>query len=314
MTPQDTAALLQAFDKRKALHTRTNAMRLVNGLGDGMDGIIVELYAKHAVIYVYQSEWLDYLSDLKEHLIKNFPLEYLIVKDRTKTASSVSSDIGSQVLIDGASKTTVLEYGLKFDVDLNDGLNSGLFLDMRANRRLLGEMCANKKVLNCFAYTCSFGVHARSNGAKEVLNVDLSRNYLNRGRINYELNNLEPGRGEFLSFDAVEFLEKAVKKDNLFDVIIIDPPSFARNDKKTFQIGRDLEALLKNTFKVLTAGGTLLVSTNFSEMKHTDLAGIIKKATSGRSFKSMDRLGQDEDFPGTNEFRESYLVGFLVKL
>ncbi len=304
-----TALFKAAFEKRIPLREHTNALRLVNGRGDGLDGLILEEYNGHFVAQAFESRWVAQAELIAEIVRTHFKPQCLLLKDRSTTASSAADDITSRFLIKGASQTTVQEYGLSFAVDVHDGLNAGLFLDMRANRRMAGAVCKDKKVLNCFSYTCSFGVHARANGAAEVLNVDLSRNYLKRGQDNYALNKFAPGRGEFLCFDAVEFLEKAVKKANCFDVIIIDPPSFARGDKKTFQVKRDLPALLDNAVKVITPGGHILVSTNFNGIAHTDLKGMLKHAADSRPIKDMAPIGQDKDFPGTNTFKESYLAG-----
>ncbi len=312
MADRDIVSLLKAaFDQRKPLCKVTDAMRLVNGKGDGLEGLIIDRYAGHFAVYVFDCRWQNLLPQVQAALEENFTVGYLIVKDRSTTASSAADNIPAKVLVQAPPVTIVQEYGLNFEVDLNDGLNAGLFLDMRANRHRIGKLCRSKKVLNCFAYTCAFGVHARANGATEVVNVDLSRNYLNRGRRNYAFNKLPVGRGEFLCFDAAAFLSKAVKKDNRFDVIILDPPSFARNGAKTFQVGRDVPKLIEDAVGVVEEGGTLFVSTNFTGIGHSDLERMIKK--NGRPAKHLERWSQDVDFPGSNTFKESYLVGIWAK-
>jgi 23S rRNA (cytosine1962-C5)-methyltransferase len=124
------------------------------------------------------------------------PAEYLIIKTRR------GLDIKAEVLIGADPCTIVEEHGIKFKVNLNDGLNCGLFLDMRRNRWMVGRASQHAKVLICFSYTCSFGVHARVGGAREVINTDISRKILERGKNNYQLNALSTAAGEFIKAES----------------------------------------------------------------------------------------------------------------
>jgi 23S rRNA (cytosine1962-C5)-methyltransferase len=188
-----------------------------------------------------------------------------------------------------------------------------LFLDMRQNRWMAGQAAKGKKVLNCFAYTCSFGVHARVGGAREVINTDISRKILERGKNNYQLNDLSAAAGEFIKADSSFFLQRAFKKRNYFDVIILDPPSFSRYEGTVFQVKRDLPGLMALATAVLNPAGYLLVTTNYSEMSHADLERMLFGGLNGRRVAHIQRVGQDEDFRGSNSFKESFLVGLWVK-
>ena len=114
-------------------------------------------------------------------------------------------------------------------------------------------------------------------GAREVINTDISRKILERGKNNYQLNALSAAAGEFIKADSVAFLQRAFKKGNGFDVIILDPPSFARHEGKVFQVKRDLPKLIALAVAVLNPGGSLLVTTNYSEISHADLERILAK-------------------------------------
>jgi 23S rRNA (cytosine1962-C5)-methyltransferase len=312
LNPKTYSLLNAALDKRKSLRRITNAVRIVNGLGDDLAGLIVEQYDKHFVAQIFQEYWLKEVQSLEDFLKKQFDVEYFIVKDRTQSALSNPEAMRFNTLIEKASSRTIVsENHLKFEVDLNDTLNTGLFLDMRANRLLVGEKCKNKKVLNSFSYTCSFGVYARAHGAKEVVNVDISKKILDKGRYNYELNGLLGSSLEFIRADAMDYFARAVKKDNRFDVIIIDPPSFARADKKIFNVQKDLSTLIANAGKVLNKDGSLFISTNFSELSHGKLEAIISKGT--QKPKKIIRLGQDKDFVGTGLTKESHLAALWVE-
>jgi 23S rRNA (cytosine1962-C5)-methyltransferase len=288
-------------------------VRLVNGFGDELDGLVLEQHGSHFVAQVFNERWLREKETLIS-FVKGMGAQYFIIKDRTQGASANPDAIKFDVLIPGDSTTVVEEYGVKFKVDLNDTLNTGLFLDMRANRHRVGEMSGDRKVLNLFAYSCAFGVHCRMNGALSVVNVDVSRKILDRARVNYELNGLVPEKNELIRADAVEYLERAVKKDNRFDMIILDPPSFARFEGRTFSVKKDLPCVLEMIVKILNPKGVLFVATNHSEMLHSNLQNIIKGAARGRQLKNVQCLGQDVDFPGTGFMAESCLTAVLAEL
>jgi 23S rRNA (cytosine1962-C5)-methyltransferase len=307
--------LAQACQKRAPLETVTNAVRLVNGYGDALDGLVVERYNRHFVVQILDTQWLKHCQDILDFLNAGAMADYLIVKNRTVSTSADPGAIQSTVWLDnGASNTIVHENGVKFSIELNDTLNSGLFLDMRANRARVAALAAGRKVLNCFSYTCAFGLHCRVKGAAAVVNVDVGKKSLERGRLNYELNGIVPSSNEFIRADAVEYLERAVKKNNCFDMIIIDPPSFARFDGKSFSVKKDLAPLIAAAVRVLDPRGVLFVATNYSGMEPENLADMINEAADRRPVASLLHLGQDQDYPGTGLMPESYLAAVLAEL
>ena len=304
-----------ALQKRQSVKRYTNALRLVNGLGDGLKGLVLEQYDRYFVAQIFCERWLREKEALSDFVKTHCDGQYLIIKDRTESSSSHPEAFKTSVWIEGdVSRTIVQEHGLKFGVDLNDTLNSGLFLDMRRNRKVVASLARGAKVLNCFAYTCSFGVYCRAAGALSVVNVDISPKSLSRGRTNYELNQLVPSQNEFIRADAVQYLKRAVKKDNRFDLIILDPPSFARHEGKTFSVKKDFAGLIASAIKILNPGGFLLVSTNFSDLSHDHLEDMVRAAAVERGIKRIQRLNQDEDFVGSGLMPESYLAALLVKM
>ncbi len=303
-----------ALAKRQRLFNVTNALRLVNGAGDGLKGLVVDRYNRHIAIQVMDKRWLDHAQALSDYFQKECAAVYIILKDRSANASSVSDAIKVQVLSGGNSTTTIQEYGLTFEVDLNDGLNCGLFLDMRKNRRLVASLARGKTVLNCFAYTCSFGVHCQSAGAVDVTNVDISHKYLKRGEENYQHNGLSADKSSFVKADARFYLERAVARGNRYGLIILDPPSFARHEGKTFSVKKDLGALIQLAFEVLEPQGHLFVSTNYSGISMKQLEVMVRARNGGGRIKKLQCLGQDTDFPGTNRLAESFLSAVLVSI
>ena len=162
----------------------------------------------------------------------------------------------------------VAEYGRRFYVNLTDYLDTGLFLDHRETRRMVGEAARDKRVLNLFAYTCSFGVYAATAGATRVENVDLSNTYLDWGQRNFTLNGLDPTRYGFLRADALEFLREAQVPAE-YDLIVLDPPTFSNSKmmRDVLDTQRDHADLINGSLRRLAPGGTLYFSTNYRKFK-----------------------------------------------
>lgn len=156
----------------------------------------------------------------------------------------------------------VLEYGVRFRVNLNDYLDTGLFLDHRETRQLVAAQAKGKRVLNLFAYTCSFSVHAAMAGAAYTKSVDMSNTYTEWGKENFLLNGLSLQTNEIVRADCLKFLRET--KDEKYDLIIIDPPTLSRSKKMEnfFDIQKDHPFLIRNALRLLLPGGTLFFSTN----------------------------------------------------
>ena len=162
------------------------------------------------------------------------------------------------------------EWYLRFGVDFGTGYSPGLFLDQRENRRYVRHI-APKRLLNCFAYTCSFSVYAASNGAS-TLNIDLSKKYLARGRENFALNKMSTIDHRFITDDVRSVLPRLARRGEKFDTIILDPPTFSRSPKgKMFQVQYDFKSLLIGGLAVAERNANVLISTNCSALSERAL-------------------------------------------
>ncbi len=159
---------------------------------------------------------------------------------------------------------TVFEYGLKFKVNLQDYLDTGLFLDHREARRLVGTMSQGKRVLNLFAYTCSFSIHAGAGGALFTKSIDMSNTYTAWGRDNFLINSLPFRNHEIIRADCLKFLEFETRTQNRYDLIIIDPPTISRSKKMEgkFDVQLDYIFLISYALKLLAENGIIIFSTN----------------------------------------------------
>jgi 23S rRNA (cytosine1962-C5)-methyltransferase len=163
-------------------------------------------------------------------------------------------------------QTTAKEWLLRYGIDFGAGYSVGLFVDQRENRRYLRKI-APKRLLNCFAYTCSFSVAAGSAGAKTV-NVDLSKTSLARGRENFGLNGLPTAEHSFIADDVLSVLPQLARKGEKFDAIILDPPTFSRSHRgNIFHVEEDFEKLLVAALEVAERNARILLSTNCSTLR-----------------------------------------------
>jgi len=210
-----------------------------------------------------------------------------------------------------AEELVVREGSIKYLVRPWQGGSTGLYLDHRENRARLRAMAAGKELLNLFAYTCGFSVAAALAGASTT-SVDLAQPALDWGRRNFELNGVAPDLHEFVHADAAGYLKRARKADRAFDVIIIDPPSFAHGRKRgqDFHLARDLPELVGDAASVLREGGVIMISTNLRKMAHSGLRKRIKAGVSGRKHRVLAQPPLPGDFAVDPDHAKTVFVQF----
>ncbi len=183
---------------------------------------------------------------------------------------------------------TILEYGIKFKINLLDYLDTGLFLDHRETRRLVASFSKGKRLLNLFAYTCSFSVHAAAAGATFTKSVDMSNTYTAWGEDNFLLNGLSLEHNEVVRADCMKFLDDEIRTKLKYDIIVIDPPTISRSKKmdKMFDVQEDYLFLISKALQLLSPGGEIFFSTNSRKFTfdETQLAGHFVREISEKTF------------------------------
>ena len=229
--------------------------------------------------------WFSYFKDQE---IKNEVIDYF---EKTKIFLGVEHFLFRKMLNRGKDPEEKVRFhsdklpeswlmeenGYKLLLKSDQGQSSGIFLDQRANRRWVFENAKNKKVLNLFSYTSGFSVAAAMAGANEVVSVDTSKASLEWSKQSFVANNLDPEKSFFYSMEADRFLDIAIKKNSQFDVIICDPPSFARNKKKLFKIDEQITPLLEKIKKCMAPGAQLIFSTNYEQWTQRDFEKEVYK-------------------------------------
>lgn len=213
---------------------------------------------------------------------------------------------------DAPEELMVTEGSIRFLVRPWEGGAVGLYLDHRDNRARVRAMSAGKDVLNLFAYTCGFSVAAALGGATTTTSVDLAQPALDWGRRNFELNGLLPDPHEFIQSDATSYFRRARKQQRAFDLIILDPPSFAHGRRRgqDFSVARDLPELVREAASILRPGGAMMIATNLRKLAYSGLRKRIKEGATGRRHRFTEKPDLPGDFAVDPDHAKTMFVQF----
>ena len=287
----------QAKEKRSAYYQDelTTAFRLFNQEGDGFGGLTVDLYGDYAVFSWYNSYVYQIRQIISEAFRKVFP-EVLgtYEKIRFKGLDYESAHVYGQQAPDFF---TVLENGVLYQVFMNDGLMTGIFLDQHEVRgSLVDGLAMGKSLLNMFSYTAAFSVAAAMGGASQTTSVDLAKRSRELSQAHFQANGISTDDHRFIVMDVFEYFKYAKRKDLTYDVIVLDPPSFARNKKQTFSVAKDYHKLISQSLEILNPEGIIIASTNAANVSRQKFTEQIDKGFAGRSYQILNKYGLPADF------------------
>lgn len=307
-----------AWEMRKMLgfasNPETNVFRLIHGEGDNMPGLIVDFYNGTAVIQTHSVGMHLIYAELAKALQDVLGDALKAVYYKSDKTLPFKADLDSQdgYLFGNESETEVMEYGLKFKVDWESGQKTGFFVDQRENRKLVEHYSNGRDVLNMFCYTGGFSFYAMQGGAKLVHSVDASEKAIDLTRENVELNFPGDKRHEALVADGFEYLKDIQDK---YDLIILDPPAFAKHRNALTQALRGYKRINTRAFEQIRSGG-ILFTFSCSQVVTKDKfreAVFSAAAISGRKVRILHQLSQPADHPVNIYHPESeYLKGLVL--
>ncbi len=306
-------ALREAFiDSRQ-----TNAYRLIHGAADGWPGFYVERLGDF-LLAQSETELTPAQQDFLAACQKQFALRGVYHKLLRRQLQKAAPEAACPRSVFGEpapEEFAILENGIQFALRFSEGYSVGLFLDQRANRQRLltgyvspdfllssadaAPPLAGCEVLNAFAYTCGFSVCAAKAGAR-VTSLDLSKKYLEWGKRNFVVNGIDPGQHDFIFGDAFEWLRRLAKKGRLFDIILLDPPTFSRSKERgVFQAEKHYRDLAAAALPLLKPRGVLFASTNAATLQPDDFLQSLSEAAdrAGRKILQQHYVPQPPDFP-----------------
>ena len=291
------ALFRQAKEKRSAYYQDelTTAFRLFNQEGDGFGGLTVDLYGDYVVFSWYNSYVYQIRKVISEAFRQVFP-EVLgtYEKIRFKGLDYESAHVYGQ---EAPDFFTVLENGVLYQVFMNDGLMTGIFLDQHEVRgSLVDGLAMGKSLLNMFSYTAAFSVAAAMGGASQTTSVDLAKRSRELSQAHFQANGISTDDHRFIVMDVFEYFKYAKRKGLTYDVIVLDPPSFARNKKQTFSVAKDYHKLISQSLEILNPGGIIIASTNAANVSRQKFTEQIDKGFAGRSYQILNKYGLPADF------------------
>ncbi len=312
-TPVDADFFRKRFRKLAALREPlikkgTDGYRLINGENEGMPGFTLDRYADSLVLKLYTPAWLPHLSLLIPLLLEVQPAERLVLRLSREVMQRKDELFG---LSDGtilcgpelAGPVLFRENGLTFECDPLRGQKTGFFLDQRENRERVGNLACGKEVLNVFSYTGGFSLYAARGGAKKVVSLDISKPALAAAERNFALNRAESQvratKHEILLADAFKGLQELAEQKRRFDLVIIDPPSFAKKQSEVKNALAAYERLVRLGIRVLRSGGHLVMASCSARVSAEEFFNVVHDAAQkvGRPIDEVSRSGHAVDHP-----------------
>jgi 23S rRNA (cytosine1962-C5)-methyltransferase len=330
LTRKESEQINQSFFESKiksALHKRkqfykssdTTAFRVVNGEGDGLGGLIIDYYDGYYVVSWYSEGIYTFRDEIIAALQKVANFKGIYEKKRFDTKGKYIEGDDFVAGERGEFPLIVKENGVNFAVYLNDGAMVGVFLDQRNVRKQIRDKYAKgRTVLNMFSYTGAFSVFAALGGASKTTSVDLANRSLSKTIEQFSVNEVDYEAQDIIVEDVFLYFKYAAKKKMKFDMVVLDPPSFARSKKYTFSAAKDYKNLLKETIAITENNGIIVASTNcsaFDMKKFKSFIDTAFKEMNGK-YKILEEHSLPEDFRTIDQFKEGdYLkVVFIEKI
>jgi 23S rRNA (cytosine1962-C5)-methyltransferase len=313
----DDALIAAKFEAALALRRpmfddRTTGFRLLNGEGDGVPGLTCDIYGDHAVLKLDGDApaafWnVDAVADwLAERL--SIATVFLKYRSDAKTRGrAVRGNVPGEPV-------QFLENGLRFQANLVEGQKTGFFFDQRENRARVGAIARGRSVLNLFAYTGGFSVYAGANGARDVTSVDLAKPAMEEARRNWALNGLPEDAHQAVAADAFAYLDEAKAAKRTWDLVVVDPPSFAPAQRHVEKATASYQALFAAALAVTASGGIAALSSCSSHIASEAFFELTEAAVSKarRRATVLGVFGQPADHPFPLACRELQYLKFLL--
>ena len=302
----------------------TNIYRLLNADGDRLPGLTVDHYGDALILNVYdeKNQSGPFAAAWGSRLAEATQARAVYVKYRQRQASRVDEETlpalapARPLLGPPLGEHLAYEEGLAYVVRPGEGWNPGLFPDMREMRARIRAWANGKRVLNCFAYTCGFGVAAMAGQATQVVNLDVSAPALEHGRANYLANGFAPAATDFLYGDTFDWLPRLADQREQFDIVILDPPGFARTKTHTFSAAQNYGRLAQVAAAVVAPGGLLVACCNVADLSAGSFRNRVM-AGLDEAWRAADIIGVYQastlDYP-TLPGQESHLKILVARL
>lgn len=295
----------------------TTAFRVFNGEGDGIGGLTIDYFDGYYLLSWYSEGIYSFKEMILDALDISVSSKGIYEKKRFDTKGQYLEDDDFVKGERGEFPLIVKENGQNFAIYLNDGAMVGVFLDQRDVRKKIRDDYSNgKAVLNTFSYTGAFSVFAVAGGATKTTSVDLAKRSLSKTTEQFEVNEMDVEKQDIIVMDVFDYFKYAKRKELAFDVVILDPPSFARSKKYTFSSAKDYTNLLKDAISITEKNGVIIASTNNATFGMKKFKSFIEKAftESNRKYAIEEEFSLPSDFRTLPLFKEgNYLKVLFIR-
>jgi len=316
-----SSKIKKAIDYRKDFFAdkNTTAFRLFNGEGDGVGGLTIDYFDGFYMITWYSLGIYKFRDLILKVLQSQVKYRGIYQKKRFDTKGKYIENSNDFICGEKAPTPLIVkENGLNFAIYLDDGAMVGVFLDQREVRKAIRDRYAkSKSVLNTFSYTGAFSVFASVGGATKTTSVDLAKRSLAKTQEQFAINSIDIEAQDIIVQDVFDYFRYAIRKEILFDMVVVDPPSFARSKKHSFSVAKDYVKLLKDIIKITNKGGIIVASTNYANFNMDKFKSFIDRAfrESHIQYNIKESFSLPKDFKVSAKFRAgNYLkVVFIEK-
>lgn len=305
-----------AYRMRERLFTKTNAVRIVHSEADGLPGLIVDYYGGYLSIQINTAGMERLRTHIVESLIEIFDPKAIVEKSDRKSRQVEGLPTEESVIYGEIfDSISITENFVRFEVDLKSGQKTGFYLDQRCNRKKVSDYVkGGDRVLDLFSNTGGFGIYCGIKGAEFVKFVDVSPTAVSKIEDNVTLNSLK--NYEIVKADVFDFLKEELKSNYGYDLIIIDPPPFAKSRHEKSGALKGFKYLLLNSLKLLNVNGYIALFSCSHHITHQDLIEVTQDAIKDTGFlvRYLEYLTQDIDHPYIINIPSSlYLKGFVIQ-
>nr|WP_251047759.1 class I SAM-dependent rRNA methyltransferase [Planococcus sp. ISL-109] len=296
----------------------TTAFRVFNGEGDGLGGLTIDYYAGFYLLSWYSEGVYSFRDEVVAALENVADCTGIYEKKRFDTKGQYIEDDDYVAGERGEFPLIIKENGMNFAVYLNDGAMTGIFLDQRDVRQAIRTKYAEgKTVLNTFSYTGAFSVAAVLGGADKTTSVDLAKRSSAKTIEQFSVNGIDFEEQDILVMDVFNYFKYAKRKELAFDVVVLDPPSFARSKKYIFSAAKDYTGLMKQAIDITAPQGLIVASTNSASFNMKKFTHMIEQAfkDTGKTYKIVETFSLPEDFHVDRRYQEGdYLKVLFLRL
>lgn len=302
-----------AWKLRKKIYPDFKSYRVVYGESDFLPGLIIDKYNEYLAIQVFSAGIEKHLTLICDVLENVFHPKGIIAKNESPLRELEGLEQKKEILRGKIEKVMIKEYELQYFVDILEGQKTGFYFDQRENRRAIMKYSKNAKVLDCFCNDGGFALSSLKGDAKEAVGVDISESSIERATYNSKINNIS-GKCKFIKSDVFEFLKDAEEKNQRFDIVVLDPPSFTKSKKNVNTAKVGYRTINTKALKILNPNGILVTASCSHHITDEMFFEVIYSSakSANRYLRLLEFSGAAPDHPVLLSMPETKYLKFAI--